>query len=418
MLSRRPAAWRAERLLRRHEDDSVRRTEPDEAPPDRTLSLQDPAALPVQPDRRSVTLPLRVPIAPDLARLPRLNSSAPERSSDAAVSLDVRFQVPVGLRRRSTHRDRYRHHTAPEAGCREPSRRGAARHHPLGRSPPPPPPVLNACLFSFISVSVAAPTLMTAAPPASLASRSCSGSRAPASAGRDRGRGAASSIMGADTRSNSYGRPMSVLVVDEKEPCRQVMRRRAPWTSRAGGDCRRLLLAITRIRSSRPLELSRELSDVAVVTVWLPGCRTAVNRSLDGRSFALVDRAIDPTPLVVAGREAVDDTWFESPTETPVGDRRRWPSYSTASLWCHQLGRVGSHPRRRRRPCHLFPRPRKALSNLRRDLTIYHPVDGINPHDALAEALALKMVFEFDLGRTRANRRIDSASRIRDVTAA
>jgi hypothetical protein len=37
--------------------------------------------------------------------------------------------------------------------------------------------------------------------------------------------------MSEDTRSNSYGRPMSVLVVDDKEPFRQVMRRRAPWTS-------------------------------------------------------------------------------------------------------------------------------------------------------------------------------------------
>ena len=33
------------------------------------------------------------------------------------------------------------------------------------------------CFFSFISVSVAAPTLTTATPPASLASRSCSFSR-------------------------------------------------------------------------------------------------------------------------------------------------------------------------------------------------------------------------------------------------
>jgi hypothetical protein len=50
----------------------------------------------------------------------------------------------------------------------------------------------------------------------------------------------------------------------------------------------------------------------------------------------------------------------------------------------------------------LFPRPIKVLSNLRRDLAIRHLVDRVNPHDALTESLTLKMVFEFDLGLTRA----------------
>jgi hypothetical protein len=42
------------------------------------------------------------------------------------------------------------------------------------------------------------------------------------------------------------------------------------------------------------------------------------------------------------------------------------------------------------------------LSNLRRDLAIRHLVDRVNTHDALAEPLTLKVVFEFDLGLTRA----------------
>jgi hypothetical protein len=50
----------------------------------------------------------------------------------------------------------------------------------------------------------------------------------------------------------------------------------------------------------------------------------------------------------------------------------------------------------------LLPRPIKVPSNLRRDLAIRHLVDRVNPHDALAEPLTLKMVFEFDLGLTRA----------------
>lgn len=37
--------------------------------------------------------------------------------------------------------------------------------------------IFNACFFSFISTSVAAPTLITATPPASFATRSCSFSR-------------------------------------------------------------------------------------------------------------------------------------------------------------------------------------------------------------------------------------------------
>jgi len=50
----------------------------------------------------------------------------------------------------------------------------------------------------------------------------------------------------------------------------------------------------------------------------------------------------------------------------------------------------------------LYPRLLKVLSNLRRDLAICHLVDGVNPHDAFAEPFTLKMVFEFDLGLTRA----------------
>ena len=37
------------------------------------------------------------------------------------------------------------------------------------------------------------------------------------------------------------------------------------------------------------------------------------------------------------------------------------------------------------------------MSNLRRGLAIHHLVDGVNPHDAVAEPFTLKMVFEFDL---------------------
>jgi hypothetical protein len=58
------------------------------------------------------------------------------------------------------------------------------------------------------------------------------------------------------------------------------------------------------------------------------------------------------------------------------------------------------------------------MSDLRRELAVRHLVDGVNPHDAVAEPFTLKMVFEFDLSLTRANRRMDSVSRIREVTAA
>ena len=68
--------------------------------------------------------------------------------------------------------------------CRGRSRpgRSAARRRLPERCPPRAPRTAckassTRCFFSFISVSVAAPTLTTATPPASFASRSCSFSR-------------------------------------------------------------------------------------------------------------------------------------------------------------------------------------------------------------------------------------------------
>jgi hypothetical protein len=57
-------------------------------------------------------------------------------------------------------------------------RYAAASHHAFfNRSTGCVQGVVDACFFSFISTSVAAPTLITATPPASLATRSCSFSR-------------------------------------------------------------------------------------------------------------------------------------------------------------------------------------------------------------------------------------------------
>ena len=59
--------------------------------------------------------------------------------------------------------------------------------------------------------------------------------------------------------------------------------------------------------------------------------------------------------------------------------------------------------RGRAQESHLCPRLLKVvMSNLRRDLAIRHLVDGVNPHDTVAEPFTLKMVFEFDLSLTRA----------------
>jgi hypothetical protein len=45
-----------------------------------------------------------------------------------------------------------------------------------------------------------------------------------------------------------------------------------------------------------------------LVTVWLPGCRAAANKLSGRRLFTLVDRAMAPTPLVVAEHGTIGDT--------------------------------------------------------------------------------------------------------------